>query len=49
MDYTCHHCEQATGEKEAHSITLYQEDGTEDRLEVLCDDCYADWLEEWKG
>lgn len=49
MSYTCHHCEHDTEETGAHSITLYREDGTEDRLEVLCDSCYEDWLLELKG
>lgn len=49
MSYACLHCEQETENNHAHSITLYNEDGTEDRLEVLCDNCYEDWLLEMKG
>lgn len=49
MGYTCLHCEQETEQQQAHSFTLYREDGTEDRLEILCDDCYDEWLQALKG
>jgi hypothetical protein len=47
MSYTCHYCNHETNT--AHSITLYHEDGLENRLEVLCDACYSDWLHSIKG
>lgn len=47
MGYVCHFCERKT--EVGHTITIYRENGTEDRLEVLCDLCYADWLHSLKG
>jgi prenyltransferase beta subunit len=47
MSYTCHYCNQDT--EAPHSITIYQENGLEQRLEVLCDSCYSDWLLSLKG
>jgi len=47
MAYVCHFCERETDV--GHTITIYRENGTEDRLEVLCDPCYADWLHSLKG
>jgi len=49
MGYTCHHCDQETEQQQAHSIALYHEDGTDDRFEVLCDECYDEWLQSLKG
>jgi hypothetical protein len=47
MSYECYYCE---GDSEqAHSITIYNESGSEDRLEVLCDTCYEEWLLSLKG
>lgn len=39
--YRCYHCEHES--PSAHLITFFQ--GTEERDELLCDSCYADWLE----
>jgi hypothetical protein len=47
MAYTCHYCEK--GMDTGHSITLYGKSGIEDRFEVLCKDCYTDWLLALKG
>jgi len=45
MAYKCYHCEHET--ESAHSITLYN--GNDERFELLCDTCYADWLLSLKG
>lgn len=45
MDYTCDHCEHPTSS--IHPITLYKSEGEQD--ELLCDECYAEWLESTKG
>ncbi len=47
MTYDCHYCEQET--ESAHTITLYDKTGVEDRLEVLCDNCYEEWLLSLRG
>jgi len=47
MSYSCYYCQKGT--ETGHSITLYQENGVEDRFEVLCDSCYSDWLQSLKG
>lgn len=47
MQYECEYCERETDT--AHTVTLYHEDGTEDRLQLLCDDCYSEWLHALKG
>lgn len=49
MIYTCQHCEKDTESKAAHSITVYQDDGVEDRNEILCSLCYSEWLQSLKG
>lgn len=41
VSYTCYHCEHET--ESAHMITFFR--GTEERDELLCKECYADWLE----
>ncbi len=47
MAYTCEGC---GGEADtAHTITVYDENGVEDRLEILCQECYEDWLHAIKG
>ena len=43
--YRCYYCEHET--ESAHMITFFQ--GTEERDELLCDTCYADWLESLKS
>ena len=47
MTHTCQHCDHEANP--AHAVTVYAEDGTEDRMEVLCDSCYDEWLQSWKG
>ncbi|GIQ70569.1 hypothetical protein [Xylanibacillus composti] len=48
MSYTCHFCEHES--ESAHSVTVYEGDGgSEERLELLCDECYEDWLLSLKG
>ncbi|WP_373228785.1 hypothetical protein [Cohnella sp.] len=42
MPYTCHYCDKESDN--AKTITLYNEEGLEDQLKILCDSCYADWL-----
>ncbi|MEJ8547726.1 hypothetical protein [Brevibacillus borstelensis] len=41
MSYTCYHCEHES--ETAHLITFFQ--GKEEKNELLCSSCYADWLE----
>ncbi|PTX58343.1 hypothetical protein C8P63_11791 [Melghirimyces profundicolus] len=44
-EYTCHHCEhQVTS---IHPVTFYEQE--RERNELLCDDCYSEWLESMKG
>lgn len=45
MEYTCYYCEHNTSS--AHLVTFYKQD--EERNELLCDECYADWLLALKG
>jgi hypothetical protein len=45
MEYTCDHCEHPT--TSIHPVTLYKTEGEQD--ELLCDECYAEWLESIKG
>jgi hypothetical protein len=47
MSYSCHFCEKES--ETAHTITVYKKNGEEDRLEVLCNSCYSDWLLSLKG
>lgn len=47
MSHNCFYCEKESAS--VHSITVYAEDGTEERFELLCSDCYEDWLLEQKG
>lgn len=47
MTYQCYHCESES--ERAHSITIYNQMGVEERLEVLCDPCYEEWLLSQKG
>ena len=43
--YRCYYCEHATDS--VHQISFFQ--GKQDRDELLCDDCYADWIESLKS
>lgn len=47
MSHNCYYCEKES--EQAHSITVYGKDGAEDRFEVLCSDCYEEWLLSLKG
>lgn len=47
MSYSCYYCDKEA--RSAHSITVYSNNGTEERFEVLCSSCYADWLLSLKG
>ena len=48
MSYNCFHCEKES--EGGHSITVYGKSGEEDeRFEVLCSDCYKEWLLALKG
>lgn len=44
-DYTCYHCEHQVSH--VHPVTFYETDG--ERNELLCKECYAEWLESIKG
>jgi hypothetical protein len=48
MSYTCHYCERDC-DSSAHTITKYDDEGVEERLEVLCNPCYTEWLYALKG
>jgi hypothetical protein len=45
MSYTCYYCDHHT--ENAHSVTFYQADT--ERMELLCDDCYEEWLLSLRG
>lgn len=45
MEYTCYHCEHPS--TNVHLVTFYETDQEHD--ELLCDECYAEWLESIKG
>ena len=45
MAYQCFHCQHQSDN--AHLITLYQ--GNDEQNELLCDECYAEWLQSIKG
>ena len=45
--HRCFHCEKPADR--VHTFTVYDESGVEERLEVLCGECYAGWLESQKG
>lgn len=47
MSHQCYYCEKKA--ETAHSITIYDDSGVEERLEVLCSPCYEDWLLSQKG
>ncbi|CAJ1003189.1 MULTISPECIES: hypothetical protein [Bacillales] len=44
-NYKCCHCEHETDS--IHLITYFQ--GKQEREELVCDTCYAEWLEGLKG
>ncbi|QYR19361.1 hypothetical protein KZ483_15630 [Paenibacillus sp. sptzw28] len=43
----CFYCDRIS--EIVHTFTVYGKDGTEERFEVLCSDCHADWLLSLKG
>ncbi|MGD8191294.1 hypothetical protein ACQCN2_15045 [Brevibacillus ginsengisoli] len=43
--YQCFHCEHET--ESVHLISFFQ--GKQDREELLCDECYVEWLHSIKG
>jgi DNA-directed RNA polymerase subunit RPC12/RpoP len=45
--YTCEDCGQES--ESAHTVTIYDKTGVEDRLEILCPVCYEEWLLSLKG
>ncbi|WP_276355557.1 hypothetical protein [Cohnella caldifontis] len=47
MTYTCEDCGQES--ETAHTVTLYDDTGVEDRLQILCPGCYDEWLQSIKG
>jgi hypothetical protein len=47
QEHRCFHCEKPADS--VRTFTVYDEDGVEERLEVLCGECYAEWLESMKG
>ncbi|WP_169306652.1 hypothetical protein [Cohnella pontilimi] len=47
MAYTCQDCGQES--ESASTITIYDEQGVEDRLRLLCPECYEEWLYSLKG
>ncbi|WP_219641432.1 hypothetical protein [Cohnella sp. CFH 77786] len=42
MAYTCQDCGRES--ETAHTVTIYDATGVEDRLDVLCPECYEEWL-----
>ncbi|WNS73824.1 hypothetical protein RRV45_12940 [Bacillus sp. DTU_2020_1000418_1_SI_GHA_SEK_038] len=47
MDNHCFYCRIETGEKEIHHVTFQVSD--KDKDEILCPDCYQEWLHGIKG
>lgn len=47
MPYTCEYCEEDC--ESAHSVTVYEKDGLEERYQTLCEPCYEDWLLSLRG
>lgn len=45
MSYQCHHCEHET--ESIHMASYFQANKEID--ELLCDECYSDWLQSLKG
>ncbi|WP_164472570.1 hypothetical protein [Cohnella candidum] len=42
MAYTCEDCGHES--EKAHTITVYDASGVEEKLNVVCPDCYEEWL-----
>lgn len=47
MSYLCEYCEKES--ESAHTVTQFDNEGIEERLQLLCDNCYGEWLESIKG
>jgi uncharacterized protein YrzB (UPF0473 family) len=47
MSYVCHFCGHEA--ESAHTVTIYDKEGIEERFETLCDPCYEEWLQSLKG
>lgn len=45
MSFQCHHCEHDT--ESIHPVTYFRSNREID--EMLCDDCYYEWLQSIKG
>jgi hypothetical protein len=45
LDTTCYYCEHEM--QQAHWVTFYKE--THEHSELLCHECYLEWLESTKG
>lgn len=47
MAYVCEDCGQES--ESAHTITVYGDTGVEEKLQVVCPNCYEEWLHSIKG
>ncbi|MDQ0880436.1 hypothetical protein [Peribacillus sp. V2I11] len=47
MAHKCFYCTDDTEEKKIHVVTFQVTDT--DRNEILCDECYQEWLQGIKG
>ncbi|MBY0121329.1 hypothetical protein [Bacillus sp. S/N-304-OC-R1] len=47
MSHQCFYCSNETNEKEIHQVTFQV--SNKDRDEILCRDCYQDWLQGING
>lgn len=45
MAYQCFHCDHET--EQARLVTFYK--GNEEQNELLCHECYSEWLQSIKG
>lgn len=47
MAHRCYHCDKEA--ETVHSYTVYDQQGVEERIELLCSTCYEEWLQSLKG
>ena len=47
MSCVCYHCDKPS--EAVHSFTVYDPNGIEQRIELLCSHCYQEWLHSLKG
>lgn len=47
MSHQCFYCTNETNEKEIHHVTFHVSDTDKD--EILCSECYQEWLHGIKG